>query len=262
MSNKVVVITGGSAGIGAALGEEIGRRGGRVVLAARRERELEEARARAGAEAIAVVADVTRREDSQTILEAALGRFGRVDVWVNNAGRGITRLVSQLTDADIDDMMLVNVKSVLYGVQAVLPHFVQRKSGHIINVSSVLGRVPFAPIRSAYSAAKHALNSLTANLRMELRAQYPDIHVSSVLPGVVATDFGKNALHGGPDSRTLPQAQPVEEVAAVIADVIETPRADVYTRPEARRMVAGYYAAEDLGEVESRPPFAAPPPRP
>ena len=262
MNQKVVVITGGSAGIGASLGEEVGRRGGQVVLAARRERELEAARARAGAQAVAVVADVTRREDSQKIFEAALARFGRVDVWVNNAGRGISRLVSQLTDEDLDDMMLVNVKSALYGIHAVLPHFKQRRSGHIINVSSMLGRVPFAPIRSAYSAAKHALNSLTANLRMELRAEYPDIHVTCVLPGVVATDFGKNALHGGPDSRTLPQAQAVEEVAAVIADAIETPRADIYTRPDARRIVAAYYAAEDLGELESRPPFAAPPPRP
>ncbi len=257
--DKVVVVTGASAGIGAALSEEVGRRGGRVVLAARRERELEAARARSGPEAMAVVADVTRRDDSQRILDAALARFGRVDVWVNNAGRGITRPVSQLTDQDLDDMMLVNVKSALYGIQAVLPHFRERRSGHIINVSSMLGRVPFVGFRSAYSAAKHALNSLTANLRMELRAELPDIHVTCVLPGVVATEFGRNALHGGPDSRSLPYAQPVEEVAAVIADTIESPRADVYTRPEFRAQVAGYYGAEDLAEVESRPPFAAPP---
>lgn len=257
--DKVVVITGGSAGIGAALGEEIGRRGGRVVLAARREPELEAARARAGADAVAVVADVTRREDSQRILDAALARFGQVDVWVNNAGRGITRPVSQLTDEDFDQMMLVNVKSALYGIQAVLPHFRQRRRGHIINVSSMLGRVPFAVVRSAYSAAKHALNSLTANLRMELKPEFPDIHVTCVLPGVVATEFGKQALHGGPDSRSLPNAQPVAEVAVVIADTIETPRADVYTRSEFRSVVAGYYAAEDLGALESRPPFAAPP---
>ena len=261
MHGDVVVITGGSAGIGAALGAEVGRRGGRVVLAARRERELEEARARAGTEAIAVVADVTRRADSTKILDAALARFGQVDVWVNNAGRDITRPVSQLSDEDIDEMMLVNVKSALYGIQAVLPHFRQRGRGHIINVSSMLGRVPYATIRSAYSAAKHALNSLTANLRMELAAELPGVHVTCVLPGVVATDFGTNALHGGPDSRSLPNPQPAAEVAAVIADTIEHPRADVYTRPEHRSMVAAYYAAEDLGELESRPPFA-PPPRP
>jgi short-subunit dehydrogenase len=184
-----------------------------------------------------------------------------VDAWVNNAGRGISRPVSQLTDDDLDDMWLVNVKSAVYGMQTALGHFKARRRGHIINVSSMLGRVPVASVRSAYSAAKHALNSLTANLRMEVRGEYPDIHVTSVLPGVVQTDFGLNARHGGVDNRQLPGAQPVEEVAAVIADVIERPRADVYTRLEYRATVAAYYAAEDLAEVESRPPFVMPPRR-
>ena len=96
------------------------------------------------------------------------------------------------------------------------------------------------------------MNALTASLRMELRAKYPGIVVSTVSPGVVATDFGKNALHGGMDSRALPGAQPAEEVAAVIADVIEHPRADVYTRPGAREMVAAYFAAEDMGAAEAQ----------
>jgi len=176
-------------------------------------------------------------------------------VWVNNAGQGITRLVSELTDDDFDEMMLVNVKSALYGMQAVLPHFRERGRGHIINVSSLLGRVPFTPIRSAYSAAKHALNALTANLRMELRTQHPGIIVSSVHPGVVATDFGRKARYGGPDSRQFPGAQTVEEVAKVIADLIENPRADVYTRPGAQQLVVGYYAADDMGRREQAPPF-------
>jgi NAD(P)-dependent dehydrogenase (short-subunit alcohol dehydrogenase family) len=177
---------------------------------------------------------------------------------VNNAGRGITRPVSQLTDADVDDMMLTNVKSALYGMQSVLPHFRQRGQGHIINVSSMLGRVPLAPFRSAYSASKHALNALTANLRMEL--QGTGIHVSSVHPGVVATDFGLKALHGGPDSRSLPYTQTADEVAEVIAGVIERPRADVYTRPGAQQMVVAYYAAEDMGSAEQAASLG--PPRP
>jgi short-subunit dehydrogenase len=147
-------------------------------------------------------------------------------------------------------MFLTNVKSALYGMQAVLPHFRQRRRGHIINISSMLGRTPTAHFRSAYSASKHALNSLTANLRMELRAEFPEIAVSSVHPGVVATEFGLRALHGGPDSRKLPMAQPVEEVAAVIAEVIMRPRADVYTRPAAKQLVVDYFAAEDMATVE------------
>jgi NAD(P)-dependent dehydrogenase (short-subunit alcohol dehydrogenase family) len=152
-------------------------------------------------------------------------------------------------------MMLVNVKSALYGLQAVLPHFRERKIGHVVNVSSLLGRVPFAPIRSAYAASKHALNSLSASLRMELAPE--NILVSVVHPGVVATEFGLNALHGGADSRQLPGAQPADEVAKVIADVIETRTADAYTRPGQRETIAAYYAAEDLAAAEAR--FGHPP---
>jgi NADP-dependent 3-hydroxy acid dehydrogenase YdfG len=255
---KVVVITGASAGIGAALALTLAKRNMRLVLVARRERELKEVAANAGA-ALAVVADVTIRTDLQRVVASAIEHFDQVDVLVNNAGRGISRMVSELTDEDIDEMMLINVKSVLYGVQAVLPHFKQRERGHIINVSSMLGRVPLAPFRSAYSASKHALNALTANLRMELRADYPEIHVSTVSPGVVATEFGLSARHGGFDSRKMPGAQTAEQVAEVIADVIERPRADAYTLPQGRAMVASYYSAEDMGEVESKAPFMVPP---
>ena len=256
MKDQVIVITGASGGIGAALARLAGSRGAHVVLAARRERELGEVAAQSGAGALAVVADVTKRADVQRVLDAALARFGHVDVWVNNVGRGITKPVSGLSDEDFDEMMLVNVKSALYGMQTVLPHFQGRGRGHLINVSSMLGRVPFAPQRSAYNAAKHALNALTANLRMELRERWPDIHVSTVLPGVVATEFGLHALGGGMDSRQMPNAQPVDEVAGVIADVIMHPRADVYTRPGLRDWVVSYYAAEDMGAAEAQSPAA------
>ena len=173
--------------------------------------------------------------------------LGPIDVWVNNAGQGITRAPSQLTDEDIDDMMRVNVKSAMYGMQEVLPHFRERGTGQIVNVSSMLGRVPFVPGRAAYSGAKHFLNALTASLRLELQATHPGIVVSTVSPGVVRTEFGLHARHGGPDSRALPDSQSAEEVATVIADVIARRRADVYTRAGATEMVAAYYKtiAED-----------------
>lgn len=258
MRDKVVVITGASGGIGAALAERVAAGGGRPVLAARRERELREVAERCGPQALPVVADVTRRDQVESILAQSLARFGSIDVWVNNAGRGITRPVSRLTDEEFDDMMRVNVKSALYGMQAVLPHFRQRRRGHIINVSSMLGRVPYVAVRSVYSAAKHALNALTASLRLELRAEFPDIHISTVSPGVVATEFGLHALGGGADSRTLPFAQPVEEVADVIVGVIENPRADVYTRPGLQQQVVAYFASEDMATAEGAPPFVAP----
>ena len=128
-----------------------------------------------------------------------------------------------------------------------LPHFQSRNAGHVINVSSMLGRIPFALLRSAYNGAKHYLNALTANFRMEIQQTYPGIQFSLVSPGVVATEFGLNARHGGPDSRTLPDAQSADKVVEVIAEVISSRRPDVYTRPGSRERVTAYYStiAED-----------------
>lgn len=252
--DKVIVVTGASSGIGAAFSRLVGPRGASLVLTARREALLAEVAAGSGERALVVPADMTVRAEVERVVAAALARFGRIDVWINNAGRGISRPVAELTDEDFDEMMLVNVKSALYGMQAVLPHFRARNAGQIINVSSLLSRVPFASARSVYSAAKHALMSLTANLRVDLRQTHPGIHVSALIPGVVATEFGLNAKHGGVDSRELPMAQPVEEVAALLAELVEHPRAELYTRPAYREMVATYYAG-DLDAIETRPPF-------
>jgi NADP-dependent 3-hydroxy acid dehydrogenase YdfG len=246
MPDKVVVITGASGGIGAALAEALAARGASVVLAARREAELNAVASRCGERALAVVADMTSRADVRRVVQAAIERFGRIDVFVNNAGRGISRPPSQLTDEDIDEMMRVNVKSALYGMQEVLPHFRARGAGHIINVSSMLGRIPYIVPRAAYSASKHYLDALTANFRTEVQQTHPAIQVSIVSPGVVRTDFGQNARHGGPDSRQMTDGQTAEEVAAIIADVIESPRPDVYTRRGSRERVTDYYAS--LGE--------------
>ena len=243
MSDTIVVITGASGGIGAAVAELLSRQGMSVALAARRQEALQAVAARCGGPALPVVADVTVRANVRRVVDETLSRFGRIDVWINNAGLGITRRPSELTDEDIDAMIQANVKSALYGVQEVLPHFKERNAGHIINVSSLLGRIPFAMIRSAYSGAKHFLNALTAMLREELRESHPGIQVSLVSPGVVRTDFGLNAMHGGPDSRQFPGSQSAEEVAAVIAQVIATRAPDVYTLPGARERVAAYYAS-------------------
>jgi NADP-dependent 3-hydroxy acid dehydrogenase YdfG len=243
MSDTIVVITGASGGIGAAVAERLSRDGMSVALAARRADALEAVAAKCGGRALPVVADVTVRANVRRIVDETVSRFGRVDVWINNAGVGITRPPSELTDEDIDAMIQANVKSALYGMQEVLPHFKSRHAGHIINVSSMLGRIPFATIRSAYSGAKHFLNALTAMFRDELRESYPGIQVSLVSPGVVRTEFGLNAMHGGPDSREFPNSQSAAEVAAVIARVIATRAPDVYTLPGARERVAAYYAS-------------------
>jgi NADP-dependent 3-hydroxy acid dehydrogenase YdfG len=243
MQKRVIVITGASAGIGAAAAEQLGTAGHALVLVARRADALAEVAARSGRDVETVVADVTSRAEVRRAVQAALARFGRIDVWINNVGRGITRLPTQLTDEDVDLMMQVNVKSVLYGMQEVLPHFRERGTGHIINVSSMLGRLPINLARSAYTASKHYLNALTAMVREEVRADHPGIQVSLVSPGVVWTGFGLAAVHGGDDSRSIPDGQTPEAVAAVIARIVETRQPDVYTRPGMRARVASYYDA-------------------
>ena len=242
MRDKIVVITGASTGIGAAVAELVAQRGGTVVIAARREAELRAVAGRCGGRAHFLVADLTVRAEVRRVVEETLARLGRIDVWVNNVGRGITRPPSQLTDEDLDEMMLVNVKSALYGMQEVLPHFKQRGTGQVINISSMLGRIPYVMFRSAYNGAKHFLNALTASFRTEVEQTHPGIQFTLVSPGVVRTEFGNNALHGGPDSRKLPDSQSAEEVASVIADLIEHPKPDLYTRAGWHDRVVAYYA--------------------
>jgi NADP-dependent 3-hydroxy acid dehydrogenase YdfG len=243
LSDKVIVITGASTGIGAETARQLGARGASLALVARRADALNDVAASAGSAAHAIAADLTARAEVRRAVETTLARFGRIDVWVNNVGRGISRLPSQLTDEDIDEMVTVNIKAAVYGMQEVLPHFRERNSGHIVNISSMLGRLPYVVFRSAYSGSKHFLNALTANFRMEVQATHPGIQFSIVSPGVVRTEFGVNARHGGVDSRTLPESQSAEEVAAVIVDVIEHRRPDVYTRPGSRAKVIDYYSA-------------------
>ena len=247
---KVIVITGASAGIGAALARHLAAQGHSLALAARRSEPLEKVLVDCGDRAVALPTDVTRRDEVTRLCKQAIEEFGRIDVWVNNVGRGINREVLDLTDEEFDEMFLVNVKSALYGMQVTIPHFKARSRGHIINVSSVLSRAPSATFRSAYSAAKAALNILTASLRMDLQRLYPEIYVSLVLPGPVTTDFQTNSLGGTPamTSRNLTEAQTAEEVAEVIRRVIDNPTSEVYTSQAIKDIACRY--CEDVAEFE------------
>ncbi len=252
MESKVVAITGASGGIGAATAVKLGSEGYSLVLAARRQPELNHVADQAATRSLVVVTDVTIRSDVERLRDAALAKFGNVDVWINNAGRGISRKVLDLTDAEFDETIANNLKSALYGMQAIIPHFQSRGEGHLINVSSFLGRVPFVSFRSIYSAAKSALNSLTASLRMDLRMEYPGIKVSLVFPGIVKTDFAANALGGTPPapfrSGGLMRPQEADEVAAAISDLIRDPKPEVYTNPALAEIFKTY--CEDAAAFE------------
>jgi len=254
MNTRIVVITGASSGIGAAIARELGRRGDSLVLASRTTDALQRVASEISSPTHVVTADVTLRGDVERIRDEALRVFPHVDVWINNAGKGIVRPVLELSDADVDEMMAVNVKSALYGMQAIAPHFIERGRGHIINMSSFLGRVPVASPRSAYSAAKAALNTLTANARVDLQRTHPGIHVSLVMPGLVATDFAAHALGStgpvppGPIGSPM-KPQTAEEVAIIVADLFNRPVSEVYTNPASSTVATRYF--EDVARFES-----------
>lgn len=268
MANKTVVITGASAGIGEAVAYRLARDGHQLVLAARHRDRLDAVAAKAtslgAAGTLVVETDVTRRSDMERLSSAAIDAFGRFDVWVNNAGRGITRSAQELTDEDVDAIFAVNVKSVIYGMQIALEHFKPRGQGQIINVSSFLGRVPLATHRSAYNAAKAAVNALTANVRMELRTTHPGIRITLVMPGTVATWFGRNALGSPADTPMYsgPHVQTVADVAEVFARVIDHPVAEVYTNPASAGMARRYFEDVDAFEKSAENPWSRPPTAP
>jgi len=157
-----------------------------------------------------------------------------------------------LSDREFDDILAAVLKSVFYGMQTIIPHFQKRERGHLINVSSFLGRVPLLPYRSIYSASKSAVNTLTACLRMDLKMKYPCIFVSTVMPGVVDTDFHKIAGPGlsvrAGGSLGSTRVESADEVAAKIVSLIENPVPESYTSPAQAELVKQYF--QDVGLFE------------
>lgn len=157
VEGKVIIITGASSGIGAELAKGLYARGASVILAARREELQKVAQEMTGKEEgnnsdriLIQKCDVTKRSDHLLLKEVCLAKFGQIDCWINNAGVGIFKPVLSLTDEDLDLMISINTKSVLYGMQTIVPYFKERREGQVINVSSLLGRTPVASFRSAY----------------------------------------------------------------------------------------------------------------
>jgi NADP-dependent 3-hydroxy acid dehydrogenase YdfG len=187
-----------------------------------------------------IVADVTMSADR--VVALALERWGRIDCWINNTSRTLTKMVSALEDEDIDLMMRVNVKSALHGMQAALPALKKNENGgQIINVSSILGRdASVAPLRSAYSGSKHFLNSLTDALRAELAADFPKIVITSISPSSVAPDVGLNA--GDVRTHQGLGVQAACEVAVVIARAMEERGTEYYTTHTLKPFVDAFIA--------------------
>jgi NADP-dependent 3-hydroxy acid dehydrogenase YdfG len=230
ISGKVVVITGASSGIGESTAKLLAEQGAKVVLGARRSNRIDavvQEISATGGKAIGCVTDVTKRAEVEALIQRAVDSFGRVDVLLNNAGIMPIAPMEALKVDEWDRQIDVNIKGLLYGVAAALPHMQKQKSGHIINVASVIGIKVFAPGGVVYSATKAAVRVLTEGLRMELHSQ--NIRCTVISPGAVATELPESSSEEATRKNLrefYKMAVPANAIARAIAYAIEQP-ADV-----------------------------------
>jgi len=205
LSGKVAVVTGASMGIGEAIAKVFAEHGASVVLLSRDATRAEAARQRIGHtdRTVALSCDVRNREEIDKVINLTVHSFGRIDIWVNNAGRGILETAAEADMAACRDIFNINFFGALESMQAVVPVMRQQRSGTIINISSVAGHIAL-PFHSIYSSTKFAMNALGKAARLELKSS--GIHVLTVCPGYVRTEFGANAVRR-PDSKTVRPAQ-------------------------------------------------------
>ena len=218
LEGKVTVVTGASMGIGEAIAARFAKEGAAVVLASRDLGRAEAARQRIGhaERTLAIACDVRRRDDLESLLHSAVTRFGRVDVWINNAGHGLLDSVEQMSIADCRSMFDTNLFGAIEALQLAIPQMKRQGGGTIVNVSSVAGHIA-VPYMAAYCATKAALNSIGRAARVEL--QGTGVHVMTVCPGYVSTDFSANAVKGTSRQRIAGAARrgiSSERVAAAV----------------------------------------------
>ncbi len=203
LKGKVVVVTGASMGIGEAISKIFADGGASVVMLSRDLARIESARSRIGHSetTVAMACDVRHREEIDRVIGLTLHHFGRIDVWVNNAGHGLRDSVAQMDMAACREMFETNFFGAVTAMQAMVPVMRQQGGGTIINISSVAGHIPL-PFHAAYSATKFALNAIGKAAGVELTRGH--IHVLTVCPGYVETQFSKNAVLGNEQKNVRP----------------------------------------------------------
>ena len=227
IKDKVAIVTGASSGIGYATAVKLARAGAKVAVGARRTERLAELEKELGqdAQVFSQRLDVTSRNDCQSFVDGTVAKWGRVDILVNNAGLMPLSFVKNLKVDEWDRMVDVNIKGVLYCTAAVLPHMLESKSGHIVNISSVAGRLVF-PAGSVYCATKHAITAFSEGLRAELSVR-KNIRVTCIEPGVVATELTDTitdeSLQGFVEGAKKMESLHAADIADAILYAVESP---------------------------------------
>ncbi len=238
VKGKVILVTGASEGIGAATARLLAARGAKVAVAARSIDKLNELTGELD-DSFAVQVDMTQPESITAMVEAVVQHYGRIDVLVNNAGRALRARVADVTVADFQSIVDLNLYGPLLAMQAVIPQMRTQGGGSIVNVSSNVSKMAI-PTIGAYAATKYALNGLTLTARGELAGD--GIIVTVMHPGQTATNFGKNAtVDAGmasappPSGGSDPSPDTAEDVAEQILEAIVNGPAEQYMNPEMKQ---------------------------
>jgi NADP-dependent 3-hydroxy acid dehydrogenase YdfG len=228
IEGKVAIITGASSGIGYATAIALSKGGAKVAIGARRTDLLDRLQneiIQNGGDVFSQKLDVTQKSDCNLFVKATVKKYGTVDILVNNAGIMPLSFVKKLKVDEWDKMIDVNIKGVLYCTAAVLPYMLEKQSGHIVNISSVAGRVVF-PAGSVYCATKHAVTAFSEGLRQELSPR-SNIRITTIEPGVVATELTNtitdDSLKGFIENTKKMEALKAEDIANAILFAVQAP---------------------------------------
>jgi len=237
ITNAVIIVTGASAGIGQACATALAQHGAHVICVARRHERLLALQQTLPGEHGIYAGDINDPATMPAVVALALAQFGRLDAIICNAGVGLSMPVAQLQWDDVVRCMNVNVGGVLAGIQAVLPHFMVKKSGAIVVISSVVG-VQALPYSGGYAASKGALERLCDALRIELRGS--GVKLTVVRPGTVQSEFFSQRMGANHEvRRTRTPGIPASQVATQIITALRHHPRVVYTRWQDRLLLWG-----------------------
>ncbi len=228
IDGKIAIVTGASSGIGFATALALSKAGAKVAIGARRVDRLKDLANKitsSGGEVFFQKLDVTNRSECEQFAKAVLDKWGSIDILVNNAGLMPLSLFKNLKVEEWDRMVDVNIKGVFYSTGAVISHMKEKKSGHIVNLSSVAGRVVFAG-GSVYCATKFAIAAFSEGLRQEFSAR-SNIRVTSIEPGVVATELNNTitdeSLQGFVENAKKMESLQADDIANAILYAVDSP---------------------------------------